>query len=153
MDYIPLIDDFKSKTKTHPKNERFVTLFYYLSIMYNQGIDPSNKCMSQAFIRVTNQIKRLDFEIKDGNSITGLSGVGKDIINKIDDYIKSGVVIIPEIDNLSLSISLFKFINESPNQWYFNFNNRFEVSISKTKYSLHSKTNNEYIFKKNLIIL
>lgn len=118
--------------------------------MYNQGIDPSNKCMSQAFIRVTNQIKRLDFEIKDGNSITGLSGVGKDIINKIDDYIKSGVVIIPEIDNLSLSISLFKFINESPNQWYFNFNNRFEVSISKTKYSLHSKTNNEYIFKKTL---
>ena len=155
MDYTPLINEYKTQNFKiiNPKNERFVTLFYYLSIMYNQGIDQSDKYRSHAFLRVTDQIRGLAFEIKDGNSIASLSSVGPDIINKIDDYIKSGGVIIPEIDNLSLSTSLFKFINESPNQWYFNFDGKFTVAISKTKYSLHGKTNNEYIFKKNLIIL
>ena len=149
MDYsYQLLIDEPERSK-FPKNEKLVTLFHYISIMYNQGSEPTYNCV---FRNLKHHIKTLEFELNN-TTVDKLVNLPEIAFTKLKDYIITGKITIPEIENLTLKPPLFKFIRESPKQWYFDFDNKFTVAISKDKYCLVYNNHQEFFFKQNLIII
>jgi hypothetical protein len=149
--YQRLIDepDEYSEYSEFPKNQKIVTLFHYLSIMYNKGSEPTYNCV---FRKLKHQIKNLDFELNT-TTLDKLFNLPPIAFTKLKEYLTTGKITIPEIENIILEPPLFNFIRESPNQWYFNFDNKFHIAISKKKYCLVSNKHQSFSFKQNLVIL
>lgn len=73
-------------------NEKLINQFTALAEQEKQVKPKANTFKVRAYLKVVKILKEVNFEVKSGNDLRGITGVGEKTIIKVDEIIKSGAL-------------------------------------------------------------